>query len=276
MKLRYVRIGHRGADRVLRRPPRARDERGHDARDERAEERVRDEALGPRSDDRHERERARREAADDRDELHESVREQERGGLAPEVRLAPIEHAPPERNAGADGGEVPTARVVIGATGAAAVERRYERATCNGLADTGDGVGVLSEEERHRTVRLPTLDEEIAGLRVGAPDDVVLSPLAAPECDVDDERHEGAAGLVERRGRLSDAHTTLARDGARAREATGVALLLRERLHEAVLDAPLDLRGQGRLIGRGERGGERENGHAQREPHERFHDGSFR
>src|SRR5947207_4916013 len=76
--------------------------------------------------------------------------------------------------------------------------RRY------GLAHAGDRFDVLSEQERRRAESVALLDEEVALAGVDAAHDVVLLPLLRDEADVDRERHERTAVLVDGGGRVGD------------------------------------------------------------------------
>lgn len=145
-------------------------------------------------------------------------------------------------------------------------------ATWGGLAYAGDRPVVLAEKEQRRAIRVTPPDEEVAAPQVGAADDVRLVPLRA-EANVDRERHEAPAARVEERGLMEHLHATLVWARASAREAR--ALEVGQRLHEPVFDPTPDPLGDGRLIGRDDRRGERESERAEREPAERFHDGSF-
>src|SRR5262249_43457798 len=115
------------------------------------------------------------------------------------------------------------------------------------LAHTRCRIRVLAKKKRCGAVRVPLLHEEVARVRVGAADDVVVVPLR-PEADVDREGDEWAPGPIERRRRLENADATFDGRQAGARKAAVCEIDARERLDEPLLDAVLHPHGERRLI----------------------------
>lgn len=122
------------------------------------------------------------------------------------------------------------------------------RARCLALAHSGDGLDVLAEQERGRTVGVTLLHVDVSAILVHAAANVV-SPLWT-EANVDDERKERAPALIERCAGLQDAHATLGRRRGNARKFSDLRLC--QPLHEPILDPAASPVGERRFSGQRE------------------------